>query len=416
VGRLGIKRQFGSEIDKNSTGGNHKMSARMIAIYGKGGIGKSFITSNLTARLALDGRRVLQLGCDPKHDSCNTIFGGHSLPTLGDVWREMKSAGREEQMQVGDIIFRSEIAPGAALFGCEIGGPDVGRGCGGQGISHGFKVLERLGMDQWALDYIIMDFLGDVVCGGFATPLARSLAEEVIMVVGHDRQSLYAANNIAAAAQYFQSMGGSTQLLGLIVNRDDGTDTADRFADAIGLPILARVPLNQRVRMLADACRLALEVEEFNAIFADLAGRLDRREIGHVKDFKPLDYHQFLEVFGAFEPPGRPTAADPADLFGGAPQRSANFIADIPLTPVRQVHVTDPIQRRVQELMEEIGIHVTDLTRDEDGITVTSGSTEIRIGEPSHLMEKAAFLSALLRTRQTFSLIDVRYPDAPSYQ
>ncbi len=393
------------------------MSARMVAIYGKGGIGKSFTTSNLTARLALDGKRVLQLGCDPKHDSCNTIFNGHSLPTLGDVWRAMKEQGREEQMQVGDVIFRSEVAPGVPIFGCEIGGPEVGRGCGGQGISHGFKVLERLGMDQWDLDYIVMDFLGDVVCGGFATPLARSLAEEVIIVVGHDRQSLYAANNIASAAKYFQSMGGSTQLLGLIVNRDDGTDTADRFADAVGLPILARVPLNQHVRMLADACKLALEVEEFNAIFADLARRLDRREIGHVKDFEPLEYNEFLEVFGAFEPPGRPDGATVDDLFSGSKaQRGANFIADIPLTPVRQVHVTDPVQRRVQELMEEIGIHVTDLARDEDGITVTSGSTEIRIGEPSHLIEKAAFLSALLRTRQTFSLIDVRYPDAPSYQ
>jgi chlorophyllide a reductase subunit X len=239
----------------------------------------------------------------------------------------------------------------------------------------------------------------------------------VIIVVGHDRQSLYAANNIASAAKYFQSMGGSTQLLGLIVNRDDGTDTADRFADAIGLPVLARVPLNQEVRMLADACKLALEVEQFNAIFADLAGRLDRREIPHCKTFTPLEYGDFLEVFGAFEPPGNPNSASTEDLFtGGKAQRGANFIADIPLTPVRQVHVTDPIQRRVQELMEEIGVHVTDLGRDEDGITVISGSTEILIGEPSQLMEKTAFLSALLKTRQAFSLIDVRYVDAPSYR
>lgn len=393
------------------------MSARMLAIYGKGGIGKSFTTSNLTARLALDGNRVLQLGCDPKHDSCNTIFDGHSLPTLGDVWREMKNDGREELMQVGDVIFRNEIAPGVPIFGCEIGGPDVGRGCGGQGISHGFKVLERLGMDKWDLDYIVMDFLGDVVCGGFATPLARSLAEEVIIVVGHDRQSLYAANNIARAAQYFQSMGGSTQLLGLIVNRDDGTDTADRFAAAIGLPILARVPLNQKVRMLADACKLALEVEEFNSIFADLAQRIHNRQIPHCKTFTPLEYAEFLAVFDAYEPDGKPQGATNEDLFnGGKVQRGANFIADIALTPVRQVQVTDPAQRRVQELMEAIGVHVTDLERDEDGITVTSGSTEIRFGDATELPEKAAFLSALLRTRQVFSLIDVRYVDAPSYQ
>jgi 3,8-divinyl chlorophyllide a/chlorophyllide a reductase subunit X len=392
------------------------MPPRMLAIYGKGGIGKSFTTSNLTARLSLDGYRVLQLGCDPKHDSCNTIFDGHSLPTLGDVWRGFKEANREEEMGVGDIIFRNDLAPGVPIFGCEIGGPDVGRGCGGQGISHGFKVLERLGMHKWALDYIVMDFLGDVVCGGFATPLARSLAEEVIIVVGHDRQSLYAANNIAQAAHYFRSMGGSTQLLGLIVNRDDGTDTADRFAEHIGLPVLARAPLNHQVRVLSDACKLALEVESFNAIFADLAGRIVRRELPPCTDYRPLEYHEFLRVFGAEEPPGRPASASKADLFspGAEPVR---LMPELTLTPFHQVQVVDPVQRRVQEMLEAIGIHVTGLERtQEDGITVTSSATEIRIGDPADLEHKVAFLSALARTGQTFSLIDVRYADAPSYQ
>lgn len=390
------------------------MTARMLAIYGKGGIGKSFTTSNLTSRLALDGNRVLQLGCDPKHDSCNTIFDGHSLPTLGDVWREFKAQGKEDQMSVSDVIFRNELAPNTPIFGCEIGGPDVGRGCGGQGISHGFKMLERLGMDRWNLDYIVMDFLGDVVCGGFATPLARSLAEEVILVVGHDRQSLYAANNVAMAARYFQSMGGSTQILGLIVNRDDGTDTADRYAEAVGLPILTRIPLNHRVRVLADACKLALEVDEFDAIFSDLAGRIANREIPPCADYRPLEYDEFLNVFDAEEPPGRPESATSTDLFGDTSARP--LMPELTLTPVRQVHVTDPVQRRVQEMMEAIGIHVTDLDRDrEDGITVTSGSTEIRMGNATDLDQKTAFLSALLRTGQTFSFIDLRHIDAPSY-
>jgi 3,8-divinyl chlorophyllide a/chlorophyllide a reductase subunit X len=392
------------------------MTARMLAIYGKGGIGKSFTTSNLTARLAFDGYRVLQLGCDPKHDSCNTIFDGRSLPTLGEVWREHKERGVEEKLEVGDIIFRNELAPGVPIFGCEIGGPDVGRGCGGQGISHGFKVLERLGMNEWQLDYIIMDFLGDVVCGGFATPLARSLAEEVIIVVGHDRQSLYAANNIAQAARYFQSMGGSTQILGLIVNRDDGSDTADRYAAATGLPILSRVPLNHQVRVLADACKLALDVDEFDAIFTDLAGRIARREIPPCTTYKPLAYDDFLAVFDAQEPPGLPERATYADLFSELVYVPEPFITEIALLPVRQVHVTDPVQQRVQEMMEAIGIHVTGLDQDqEEGITVTSGATEIRLGDPTDIENKVAFLSALARTGQTFSLIDVRYVDAPSY-
>lgn len=391
------------------------MSARMLAIYGKGGIGKSFTTSNLTARMAFDGSRVLQLGCDPKHDSCNTIFDGHSLPTLGEVWRAHKNAGTEDQMEVGDVIFRNELAPDVPIFGCEIGGPDVGRGCGGQGISHGFKTLEKLGMGDWDLDYIVMDFLGDVVCGGFATPLARSLAEEVIIVVGHDRQSLYAANNIAKAAKYFQSMGGSTQILGLIVNRDDGTDTADKFADAIGLPILMRVPLNHEVRVLADACKLALEVDEFNDLFGDLADRIARREIGPCTTFEPLDYHDFLAVFDAYEPDGAPSRASNSDLFGNKGAKTA-FLPDIELMPVRQVRVTDPTQVKVQEMMEGIGIHVTDLDETKrDGITVTSGAVEIRIGDANDLDQKTAFIAALLGTKQNFSLIDVRYVDAPSY-
>jgi 3,8-divinyl chlorophyllide a/chlorophyllide a reductase subunit X len=392
------------------------MAPRMLAIYGKGGMGKSFFTSNLTSRLTFDGHRVLQLGCDPKHDSCNTIFGGYSLPTLGEQWRLFKEAGREDELGVGDVIFRSELRPGVSIFGCELGGPEVGRGCGGQGISSGFKTLENLGMSRWSLDYVVMDFLGDVVCGGFATPLARSLAEEVIIVVGHDRQSLYAANNIAKAAHYFRSMGGRTSVLGLVVNRDDGSDTADMYARAVGLPILARIPLSRKVRELADACRLSLEVPEFDTIFTDLAGRINRREIPHCHDYTPLEYDEFLRVFGAEEPEGRPTSATSQDLFGG--KTSGPAIPMLSLTPViPQVQTGDPILAKVQKMIESIGLHVTDLDRnDRDGITVTSGSIEMRIGTTDDLDSKVAFLSALRRSGQSFVYVDVRYVDAPTYR
>jgi chlorophyllide a reductase subunit X len=391
----------------------------MLAIYGKGGIGKSFVTSNLTARLALDGYRVLQLGCDPKHDSCNTIFNGHSLPTLGDVWRGFKERDREDDMTVGDVVFRNQLAPGVDIFGCEIGGPDVGRGCGGQGISHGFKVLERFGMARWQLDYIVMDFLGDVVCGGFATPLARSLAEEVIIVVGHDRQSLYAANNIARAAKYFQSMGGTSKLMGLIVNRDDGADVADVFSEATGLPILMRLPPNQQARMMADACRLALEVEQFDAQFSDFAGRIARRELTAC-DYRPLEYDEFLRVFGAEEPAGSPTPATNDDLFAGGRAIITPAFPDkllLQFQQVQQVRAETPDQQRVQQRLSAIGVHITGLESDRDeGITVTSGATEIRIGDMQNLDDKVAFLAALIRTGQTFSVIDVRYADAPAFQ
>jgi len=391
------------------------MAPRMLAIYGKGGMGKSFFTSNLTARLTFDGHRVLQLGCDPKHDSCNTIFGGHSLPTLGEQWRIFKEAGREAELAVGDVIFRNELRPGVPIFGCELGGPEVGRGCGGQGISSGFKTLETLGMSRWSLDFVVMDFLGDVVCGGFATPLARSLAEQVIIVVGHDRQSLYAANNIARAAKYFRSMGGTTQILGLIVNRDDGSDTADKYARAAGLPILTRVPLSRRVRELADACKLALEDEQFDQIFGELAGRISRREIQAVDDYTPLEYDEFLRVFGAEEPPGRPDSASEGDLFG---QAKVTTIPTLSLTPViPQVQLKDPLQLKVQQMVEAIGMYVTDMARTErEGITVTSGSIEIRLGQPEELDNKVAFLSALRRSGQSFSYVDLTHIDAPSYR
>lgn len=389
------------------------MAPRMLAVYGKGGMGKSFFTSNLTSRMTFDGSRVMQLGCDPKHDSCNTIFGGFSLPTLGDVWRGFKERGREADLDVPDVIFRSDLRPGMPIFGCEIGGPDVGRGCGGQGISHGFKVLEGLGMSRWNLDYIVMDFLGDVVCGGFATPLARSLAEEVIIVVGHDRQSLYAANNIARAAHYFRSMGGTTEILGLVVNRDDGSDTADKFAEAIGLPILTRIPLSRTVRELADACKLALEDEQFNTIFGKLTDGIHHRTIRPTTTYTPLEYDDFLRVFGAEEPEGRPTSATKNDLFGTP---DALTLPVFTLMPVFQVRASDPEQAKVQEMLTSIGVHVTGLERANDGITVTSGATEIRIGDTGDLDNKVAFLTALLRGGQSYSYIDLRYTDAPSFR
>jgi 3,8-divinyl chlorophyllide a/chlorophyllide a reductase subunit X len=108
----------------------------------------------------------------------------------------------------------------------ELGGPEVGRGCGGRGIIHGFELLEKLGFHDWGFDYVLLDFLGDVVCGGFGLPIARDMCQKVIVVGSNDLQSLYVANNVCSAVEYFRKMGGNVGVAGLVINKDDGTGEA----------------------------------------------------------------------------------------------------------------------------------------------------------------------------------------------
>ncbi len=392
-------------------------SARMIAVYGKGGMGKSFFTTNLVSKLALLGNRVLQLGCDPKHDSCNALFGGVSLPTLGDVWRGYKAEGREDALQVEHVVFKTTIMDGAAtVYGCEIGGPEVGRGCGGRGITFGFDMLEKFGLSQWALDYVVMDFLGDVVCGGFATPLSRSLAEEVIILCGNDRQSLYAANNIASAAKYFASMGGRTRLVGLVVNRDDGSGVAARFAERINLPVLATIPLDRKIREMADACKLALVDSDFDTIFDRLAHQIIDRSLPTVEmeQVRPLAYDEFLSVFGAEEPDITPAGASSAELFGG--QTSSVAIASE--EPTTAVLFDAPTGRVAARLLQELGLYVTEANHDpKKGMTVTiDGHTTICFGDERELDSKMAILAALQKSGESYRYVDLRRPASPLYR
>lgn len=398
-------------------------AARMLAVYGKGGMGKSFFTTNLVSKLALLGHRVLQLGCDPKHDSCNALFGGVSLPTLGDVWRVFKEAGREEELQAQHVIFKTQIMDGAAtVYGCEIGGPEVGRGCGGRGITFGFDLLEKLGLSRWALDYVVMDFLGDVVCGGFATPLSRSLAEEVIILCGNDRQSLYAANNIASAAKYFASMGGHTRLVGLVVNRDDGSGVAARFAERINLPVLASIPLDRTVRELADACKLALSEPRFDAIFERLAQQIVARATPPVEmdAVRPLEYREFLSIFGADEPDIVPEGACAEELFGGHAAPAVPVLElELMSRAVGDQPELDPAARRVvKRLLKDLGMYVTEASQDpRKGLTLTvDGHTTICFGDECELDSKVAILAALQKSGEPFRYVDLRRPASPVYR
>ncbi|MBN2760790.1 MAG: chlorophyllide a reductase iron protein subunit X, partial [Rhodobacteraceae bacterium] len=214
---------------------------QIIAIYGKGGIGKSFTLANLSCMMAEMGKRVLLIGCDPKSDTTSLLFGGKACPTIIETSSAKKLAG--EEVAIGDVCFKRN-----GVFAMELGGPEVGRGCGGRGIIHGFELLEKLGFHDWDFDYVLLDFLGDVVCGGFGLPIARDMAQKVILVASNDLQSLYVANNVCSAVEYFRKMGGNVGVAGLVINKDDGTGEAQAFAKAVDIPVLAAIPADDDLR------------------------------------------------------------------------------------------------------------------------------------------------------------------------
>ena len=214
---------------------------QIIAIYGKGGIGKSFTLANLSYMMAQQGKRVLLIGCDPKSDTTSLLFGGRSCPTIIETSSKKKAAG--EAVAIGDVCFKRD-----GVFAMELGGPEVGRGCGGRGIIHGFELLEKLGFHQWDFDYVLLDFLGDVVCGGFGLPIARDMCQKVIVVGSNDLQSLYVANNVCSAVEYFRKLGGNVGVAGMVINKDDGTGEAHAFAAEAGIPVLAAIPADEDIR------------------------------------------------------------------------------------------------------------------------------------------------------------------------
>jgi chlorophyllide a reductase subunit X len=237
---------------------------QVIAIYGKGGIGKSFTLANLSYMMAQQGKRVLLIGCDPKSDTTSLLFGGRSCPTIIETSAKKKAAG--EAVVIGDVCFKRD-----GVFAMELGGPEVGRGCGGRGIIHGFELLDKLGFADWDFDFVLLDFLGDVVCGGFGLPIARDLCQKVIVVASNDLQSLYVANNVCSAVDYFRNLGGNVGVAGMVINKDDGTGEAQAFCEAVNIPILAAIPADDDIRRKsANYEIIGTEASQWGALFAEL--------------------------------------------------------------------------------------------------------------------------------------------------
>ena len=206
-----------------------------IAIYGKGGIGKSTVSANISASLAKRGKRVLQLGCDPKHDSTRLLLHGRDCKTVLDYMREVGPL----DYQLADVVHQ-----GIYSIDCvEAGGPEPGVGCAGRGILSTFELLENLGLDRKDYDFVLYDVLGDVVCGGFAVPLRDQYAEKVYIVTSGEFMSVYAANNILRGLANYSQKGPRAG--GLIFNErgfEGELQRVERFAQAVGLPILGEIP------------------------------------------------------------------------------------------------------------------------------------------------------------------------------
>ena len=193
----------------------------------------------------------------------------------------------------------------------ELGGPEVGRGCGGRGIIHGFELLEKLGFHEWGFDYVLLDFLGDVVCGGFGLPIARDMCQKVIVVGSNDLQSLYVANNVCSAVEYFRKMGGNVGVGGLVINKDDGTGEAQAFAEAAGIPVLASIPADDDIRRKSANYEIIGKPDgRWGSLFAELA-----QNVAEAAPHQPTPLSQdaLLGLFSS-EATGRDVVLEPATI------------------------------------------------------------------------------------------------------
>ncbi|HVJ05462.1 MAG TPA: nitrogenase iron protein [Candidatus Saccharimonadales bacterium] len=214
---------------------------RKVAIYGKGGIGKSTTTQNTVAALAEMGKKVMVVGCDPKADSTRLLLGGLAQKTVLDTLRE----------EGDEVILEDVLRPGYSGTRCtESGGPEPGVGCAGRGIITSINLLEQLGAYEEDLDYVFYDVLGDVVCGGFAMPMREGKAQEIYIVCSGEMMAMYAANNISKGIVKFAQAGG-VRLGGIICNSrkvDNELEMITEFARLLGTQMIHFVPRDNDVQ------------------------------------------------------------------------------------------------------------------------------------------------------------------------
>lgn len=225
-----------------------------VAIYGKGGIGKSTVTSNLAAAFANMGKRVIQIGCDPKADSTINLLGGEPL-------RPVMNFMREEDEEPDELAQISKEGYGGILC-IETGGPTPGLGCAGRGIIATFQLLEDMDLfAHYKPDVVLYDVLGDVVCGGFAAPIREGYAEKVLIVTSGEKMALYAANNISSAVRNFEDRSYA-RVFGIVLNHrnvENEMEKVQAFSEKIGVPIVGEVPRSDEIIRWEDQGKTVIE-------------------------------------------------------------------------------------------------------------------------------------------------------------
>ena len=265
---------------------------RKIAIYGKGGIGKSTTTQNTVAALAEMGKKIMVVGCDPKADSTRLLLGGLSQKTVLDTLR-----AEEEDLDLDDVM-----KIGFQGTRCvESGGPEPGVGCAGRGIITSINLLEQLGAYSESIgpDYTFYDVLGDVVCGGFAMPIRDGKAKEIYIVVSGEMMAMYAANNICKGIVKFAEAGG-VRLGGLICNSrkvDDESELIEALAEKLGTRMIHFVPRDNMVQRAEINRKTVIEYDPAHSQadeYRTLATKIEKNEM-HVIP-KPMHTDQLEKL------------------------------------------------------------------------------------------------------------------------
>jgi nitrogenase iron protein NifH len=258
---------------------NTPKKRKQIAIYGKGGIGKSTTTSNISAALAEAGYKVMQFGCDPKADSTNTLRGGEYIPSVLDLLCE------NAKVDAHDAIFQGY----GGVYCVEAGGPAPGVGCAGRGIITAVELLQQQDIfEELDLDYVIFDVLGDVVCGGFAVPVREGIAEHVFTISSSDFMAIYAANNLFKGIQKYSNKGGAL-LGGVIANSINSAfhrEIIDDFVERTRTQVIEYVPRSITVTRSELQGKTTIEAAPTSEQ-ADIYRGLARKIVAHVNSTVP---------------------------------------------------------------------------------------------------------------------------------